>query len=1108
MKKKSAKKETAKKETPKKKAAGKKSSRKKSVRKKPVEKKIQTAICPECDYENPIDAIYCGQCANMIILKRPDRQPPSEHISPSPSEPDTGPPPEPAEELAGLTKTIESPTDELTTGATFAGRYQIIEELGKGGMGRVYKALDTEIDEKVALKLIRPEIAADEKMIRRFRKELKTARQISHKHVCRMYDIGAKKGIRYITMEYVSGEDLKSSMKRMGQFTVGKAVFTAKQICEGLAEAHKLGIVHRDLKPQNIIIDEFGNARIMDFGIARSLKSEDITNPGEIIGTRVYMSPEQAEGKEVDQRSDIYSLGLILYEMLANRLPFQEDIPLSLATKHMTGPIEGPKEYNPQVPEDLNRLILKCLEKDKEKRYQSAEELLEDLDKIDSGISTTERVVPERLPSTSREITVRFDPKKLLIPGLIGVAVLVAAILVWQLFLKQGSSIPEGTPSLAVMSFKNNTGDANLDHWRDMIADSFVADLNQSKYIDVLSSERLFQILKDLNQLDAKTYSSSVLKQVAARGRVNHVLVGDFAKAGETIRIHVNLIDVRRDKTIATEADEGIGAENIFAMIDRLTKKIKRRFDLTKEQLASDLDREVAQITTNSPEAFQYYTEGRRLHLNGEYRKSIEVMEKAVAVDPEFAMAYRSLAMSYGNLGLSPQYDDNIKKALELSDRLSERELYQIQADFCRESEVTYDQAIDAYTNLLELYPGDTTARQNLGLIYLAIEDLDKALEHFEMCRDAEAEFIGTYTSIADVHMMKGQYDRAEEVLRDYLEKVSNNAFIHQYLVFNYICQRKFQIAQAELDIGTSLSPTHRRSYYLMGVYHALTGSFIDSEEEYRKASEDKEPAGPYMGYHGLANLLLSKGRLRDSVDQIRAIISFSQKIGVPWAESQARSILSYRLIGLKRYQEALRELNKAWDLGSTANRQDLQRLALHYKGLAYLGMRSRSGALKTAEELKIAIEGWAHKKEMRRYYHLMGLIELDRKKYPEAITHLDAALTLLPFESSLWTEGHILNNHALFLDSLALAYERSGDLEKAAQYYEKLTMLTTGRLYFGELYAKSFYRLGRIYQQMGDKTRAEQNYNKFLALWFNADTDIPEVGDAKRRLSDLNRKP
>jgi len=275
--------------------------------------------CLQCGFDNPVETAFCGKCGTKLEPAGPER--PS-----APSPPDS----------VSFTKTLETPREELTTGSTFAGRYQIIEELGKGGMGRIYKAIDKEIEAKVALKLIRPEIAAEEKMIERFRHELKTARQISHKNVCRMYHLGKHEGTHFITMEYVSGEDLKSFIRRSRQLTVGTAISIAKQVAEGLAEAHRLGVVHRDLKPQNVMIDGEGNAKIMDFGIARSLKGRGITGEGVMIGTPEYMSPEQVEGKEVDQRSDIYSLGVILYEMVTGRVPFEGETPLSVAVKQKT----------------------------------------------------------------------------------------------------------------------------------------------------------------------------------------------------------------------------------------------------------------------------------------------------------------------------------------------------------------------------------------------------------------------------------------------------------------------------------------------------------------------------------------------------------------------------------------------------------------------------------------------------------------------------------------------------------------------------------------------------------------------------------------------------
>jgi len=348
--------------------------------------------CPKCQAENPETKQFCGDCGTPLPSSKTAR-------------------PE-------VTETLQTLSKELASGSTFAGRYQVIEELGKGGMGRVYKVLDKDIEEKIALKLLKPEIAADEELLQRFRNELKIARHIIHKNVCRMYDLGNAEGTHFITMEYVPGENLKSFIRRSGQLTIGKTVSIAKQICEGLREAHRLGIVHRDLKPQNIMIDVDGNVRIMDFGIARSLRSESLTGKGVIIGTPEYMSPEQVDGQDADQRSDIYSLGIVLYEMVTGHPPFAGDSTLGIALKQKTEFPSEPKKINLSVPEGLNRLIMKCLEKEPAKRFQNAEELLLEFEGLESGISTTAKAVPLEKPLPSTDITIRLRFKKYLLAAL------------------------------------------------------------------------------------------------------------------------------------------------------------------------------------------------------------------------------------------------------------------------------------------------------------------------------------------------------------------------------------------------------------------------------------------------------------------------------------------------------------------------------------------------------------------------------------------------------------------------------------------------------------------------------------------------------------------
>jgi tRNA A-37 threonylcarbamoyl transferase component Bud32 len=361
--------------------------------------------CPRCQNDNPEGTRYCGRCGREL--------------------PGTG------DTVAAGTATFQTPSRGLERGTTFARRFEIIEEIGKGGMGTVYKAYDGKIREVVALKLLKPEIASDLEIVERFRNEIKLARQVSHRHVCRMYDIGEEWLSIYISMEYVAGEDLKSFIRRSGHLNEAKAVGLARQITEGLGEAHRLGVVHRDLKPQNIMIDKDGNAKIMDFGIARSLHTRGVTGTGVIIGTPEYMAPEQADGRDVDSRADIYALGTVLYEMVTGRVPFEGQTPLSIVLKHRSEPPADPQTVNAQLSTGLSRVILKCLEKARERRYQSAAEVLEDLAAVEKGLPVTRQVTVRTKPVTEREITVKFKLKKILVPALVFGALVVVG-LIWR----------------------------------------------------------------------------------------------------------------------------------------------------------------------------------------------------------------------------------------------------------------------------------------------------------------------------------------------------------------------------------------------------------------------------------------------------------------------------------------------------------------------------------------------------------------------------------------------------------------------------------------------------------------------------------------------------
>jgi serine/threonine protein kinase/tetratricopeptide (TPR) repeat protein len=1048
--------------------------------------------CPKCHSENPDTGHYCSSCGSPIPL--------------------------PKEKSSSQDETRTAHYKELTVGLTFFNRYQVLEELGKGGMGRVYKVLDKEINEKIALKLLNPKIATDQRTIKRFRNELKYARQISHKNVCRLYDFREEEGIHYITMEYVPGEDLKSSIKRIGPLSAGKAIFLAKQLCEGLREAHKLGIVHRDLKPRNIMIDKEGNVRIMDFGIARSLRTEGLTDTGIMIGTPEYMSPEQVEGRETDQRSDLYSVGVVLYEMLTGTVPFQGDTPISIAVKHKTEVPPDPRALNPQIPEELSIVILKCMEKDQEKRYQNVNELLSILNHLEEKYPTTESILPGKSPFSSTIKTPRNIMKSVTL-SLIFVAVVIAGIIMWRFVPPAITPPTQSEHSLAILYFENNTGDEGFNHWRKALAELLITDLSQSKYLTVISGDKIFEILQQLNLENTTSYSSKDLNSVANRMNVNHLLRGGFAKAGDNFRVDITIQKAGSGEHLGSDSVEGFGEESFFSMVDELTRRIKGIVNLSSEEIASDTDEAIQKITTSSPEAYKYYTEGRKFQLKGDYPRSIAFMGKAIEIDPEFAMAYRGIAISYGNLGYHSFRMKNLQKALELTDRLpnqerylvegdlenlslestdhiSDLEKYLIEADFYKLSERTYDKAIEAYNKVLELEPNNRSANINLGNLYRAVEQWDKAIQRYKVCIENKDETIYPYTNLADAYEGKGLYDRAVNILERYLISYQidtmSSAIVHRYLALNYLYQAKYDQALKEVGKAFSLDPDHPYNFRLRGDISQLKGDLIQAEKEYRALLENKEENAQIWARHRLGTLFLLQGKFNDSENQIKQLIELHGKNVV----SGYNVYLIYIYFKSGQLQKAFKEADHLFKTALETGDAASQREALLYRGIIQLEMGLLEEAKQSTNRLKEFIQQSINKKEIRTYYHLMGRINLKENHFSKAIGNLEKAISLLPFQNAPEDQ------HAFYRESLARAYYQSGDFDKAQEEYERIISLTSGRLFYGDIFAKSHYRLGNICQKKGQKEKAIDHFEKFLDLWKEADQNLPEIIDAKSQLA------
>jgi serine/threonine protein kinase/tetratricopeptide (TPR) repeat protein len=627
--------------------------------------------------------------------------------------------------------------NQLQPGDVLGGRFEILEVLGEGGMGTVYKALDREVDHFVALKLIRPEMAVHPAILARFKQELLTARQVTHRNVIRIHDLSEVDGVKFITMEFVEGCDLRKLLLDNGKLPPERAVEIIRQVCLALDAAHSAGVIHRDLKPQNIMQDKQGRILVMDFGLARSLESDGMTQTGALLGTIEYMSPEQAMGKHLDGRSDLFAVGLIFYELLTCKVPYKADTAMASLLKRNQERALPAAELDATIPKGLSDIVSKCLERDLNLRYQNAQEILTDLDAWQGKrpISAS-LVIPGQIPK--REV-----PWKWIAAGTLAVAVAIGGwALSGKLTSKTGSKAAAGPEvSLAILPFRNGSGDAGLDWLGPSLADMLSTDVGQSAHLRTISPDRLHQVLSDLRITPGTTIDPTMVGRIAEFSNADTVVWGQYAKFGDQIRIDATLLDLKHNRRAPLKI-EAASEKEIPKTVDGLAELIRKNLavspDVLKELKASSF-----QPSSKSVPALRDYNQSVQMLREGKNLEAVKTLQAAIQEDPQFALAYSRLAETDSALGYDTDAEKYSRKALDLSQQLPMAEKYLIEANHAR---VMKDnkKGIEAYENLAKILPDSADVQYALGSLYVETGDNDKARAEFSKILQADPKNIKT----------------------------------------------------------------------------------------------------------------------------------------------------------------------------------------------------------------------------------------------------------------------------------------------------------------------------------------------------------------------------